>query len=78
MIVLDTNIVSEPLKLKPDPEVLAWLDRQAPETLYLTSISLAELSAGVEILPRRQTARGIAARGGGASAVFVSGSCVRL
>ena len=51
MIVLDTNIVSEPLKPKPDPEVLAWLDRQAPETLYLTTISLAELSAGVEILP---------------------------
>ena len=48
MIVLDTNIVSEPLKPKPDPEVLTWLDRQAPETLYLTTISLAELSAGVE------------------------------
>jgi toxin FitB len=51
MIVLDTNIVSEPLKPKPDLEVLAWLDRQAPETLYLTTISLAELSAGVEVLP---------------------------
>ena len=31
--------------------MLAWLDRQAPETLYLTTISLAELSAGVEVLP---------------------------
>ena len=51
MIVLDTGIVSEPLKPKPDPEVLAWLNRQAPETLYLTTISLAELSAGVEVLP---------------------------
>ena len=51
MIVLDTNIVSEPLKPKPDSEVLAWLDRQAPETLYLTTISLAELSAAVEVLP---------------------------
>lgn len=51
MIVLDTNIVSEPLKPKPDPDILAWLDRQAPETLYLTTISLAELSAGVEVQP---------------------------
>ena len=51
MIVLDTNIVSEPLKPNPDPEVLAWLDRQVPETLYLTTISFAELSAGVEVLP---------------------------
>ena len=51
MIVLDTNIDSEPLKPKPDPEVLTWLDRQSPETLYPTTISLAELSAGIEVLP---------------------------
>jgi toxin FitB len=51
MIILDTNVVSEPLKLKPDPAVLQWLDRQAPETLYLTAISFSELLAGVEILP---------------------------
>ena len=57
MIILDTNLVSEPLKPKPDAAVLAWLDRQAPDTLYLTTITLAELQAGVEILPagkRRQ------------------------
>ncbi len=51
MIVLDTNLVSEPLKPKPDAAVLAWLDRQAPETLYLTTIALAELQAGIETLP---------------------------
>lgn len=58
MIILDTNVVSEPLKPKPDPEVLAWLDRQSPETLYISTISLAELSAGVEVLPagKRRTA----------------------
>ena len=51
MIILDTNVVSEPLKPKPDAAVLAWLDRQAPETLYLSTITLAELQAGIEILP---------------------------
>ncbi len=51
MIVLDTNVISEPLRAKPDASVLAWLDRQAPETLYLTSITLAELQAGIEVLP---------------------------
>ena len=51
MIILDTNLVSEPLKPKPDAAVLTWLDRQSPETLYLTSITLAELQAGIEILP---------------------------
>ncbi len=58
MIILDTHLVSEPLKSKPDAAVLAWLDRQAPETLYLTTITLAELQAGIETLPvgKRRTA----------------------
>ena len=51
MIILDTNLVSEPLKPKPDATVLAWLDRQAPETLYLTTITLAALQAGIDVLP---------------------------
>ena len=58
MIILDTNLVSEPLKPKPNAAVLAWLNRQAPETLYLTTITLAELRAGIEISPvgKRRTA----------------------
>ena len=51
MIILDTNVVSEPLKPQPDPAVLDWLDRQAPETLCLTAINLAELLSGVAALP---------------------------
>jgi predicted nucleic acid-binding protein len=51
MIILDTNVVSEPLRPKPNSAVLDWLDRQAPETLYLTTISVAELWLGVELLP---------------------------
>ena len=51
MIILDTNVVSEPLKPRPDPMVLRWLDRQGPATLYLTAISRAELLAGVMALP---------------------------
>ena len=58
MIILDTNLVSEPLKPKPDAAVLAWLDRQAPETLYRTTIALAGLQSGIESLPvgKRRTA----------------------
>jgi len=51
MIVLDTNVVSEPLKPRPDGAVLHWLDRQAPATLYLTTISQAVLLGGVLALP---------------------------
>ena len=51
MIVLDTNGISEPMKPHGNPTVQAWLDRQVAETLYLTATSLAELLAGIEILP---------------------------
>lgn len=51
MIVLDTNVISEPLKAAGDPAVLAWLDQQDIETLYLTTIGLAELRHGVAALP---------------------------
>lgn len=51
MIVLDTNVVSEMMRPRPDAGVYAWLDAQAPETLYLASLSLAELLFGVAVLP---------------------------
>jgi plasmid stability protein len=47
MILLDTNVLSEPLKPAPSQAVLDWLDAQEPETLYLSTVSLAELLAGV-------------------------------
>jgi predicted nucleic acid-binding protein len=57
LIILDTNVISEPLKPRPDAAVLRWLDRQSPATLYVTTISQAELLAGVAALPagRRRT-----------------------
>ncbi|RDJ25294.1 type II toxin-antitoxin system VapC family toxin [Bosea caraganae] len=51
MILLDTNVVSEPLKLAGDEAVLRWLDAQAVETLYLSTIGLAEMLFGVAALP---------------------------
>lgn len=58
MILLDTNVISEPLKAAGDMNVLAWVDAQIIETLYLSSISLAELRLGIAVLPegkRRDT-----------------------
>jgi predicted nucleic acid-binding protein len=51
MILLDTNVVSEPLKASGDVNVLAWIDAQIIETLYLSTISLAELRFGIAVLP---------------------------
>lgn len=46
MIVLDTNVISELWKIEPHPNVLAWIDAQAIETLYLSAITVAELRYG--------------------------------
>jgi predicted nucleic acid-binding protein len=50
MIILDTNVVSEAMKPSANPVVTAWLNRQAAETLYLTSVTLAELLFGIASL----------------------------
>jgi toxin FitB len=58
MIVLDTNVISEAMKPAPNPVVRAWLNEQVAETLYLTSVTLAELLFGIAVLPtgrRRNT-----------------------
>ena len=51
MIVLDTNVVSEAMKPEPHPAVRAWLNGQATETLYLSTVTVAELLFGIGALP---------------------------
>ncbi len=51
MILLDTNVVSEAMKPEPAAAVRAWLDAQAAETLYLSSVTIAELMFGIGALP---------------------------
>jgi toxin FitB len=51
VILLDTNVVSEMMRPEPAPAVRRWLDAQAAETLYLSSVTIAELMFGVGALP---------------------------
>lgn len=51
MILIDTNVISEPWKPAPDPRVLAWLDAQAIETLHLSAVTVAELRFGIASMP---------------------------
>ena len=51
MIVLDTNVISEAMKPAPNPAVRAWLNEQVAETLYLTSVTRAEMLFGIAVLP---------------------------
>ena len=57
MILLDTNVLSEPWKPAPDERVVAWLDAQAIETLFLSVMTIAELRFGIAAMPlgKRQT-----------------------
>lgn len=51
MFVLDTNVVSELGRRRPDPRVQAWVRRQPAETLFFSAPGEAELRYGVAIMP---------------------------
>ena len=51
MIVLDTNVISEPLRPAPENRVTEWINAQALETLYLSAITVAEVRCGLASLP---------------------------
>jgi predicted nucleic acid-binding protein len=54
MILLDTNVISEPWKPVPDGTVVAWMDAQTIETLFLSAITIAELRFGIAAMPLRK------------------------
>ncbi|MDO9092502.1 MAG: type II toxin-antitoxin system VapC family toxin [Rubrivivax sp.] len=59
MILLDTNVVTEPLRQAPEGRVVAWIDAQPLETLFLSAITVAELRAGVALLPAGRRRAGL-------------------
>ena len=62
MIVLDTNVLAEPLRLSPALKCISWLNEQAAETLYITTITYAELWAGILRLPEGKRKKELATR----------------
>src|SRR3990167_1541210 len=58
MIILDTNVLSALMRTAPEAVVVAWLDRQPAESVWITSITLFEARLGLALLPKgrqRQT-----------------------
>lgn len=51
MILLDTNVVSELMKAKPNPDVVKWLDDQISMKVFISSITKAEIELGLALLP---------------------------
>ncbi len=50
MIILDTNIISEMMKLEPDARVVQWLGEQPVASLFITTITQAEILYGLSLL----------------------------
>lgn len=65
MIILDTNVLSALMRQVPEAPVVAWLDRQPAESIWITSITLFEARLGLALLPkgrRQQTLEAAFAR----------------
>ena len=58
MIVLDTNVLLEPMRLKPDLLVTTWLAAEQ-HPLYTTAVSIGELLTGVRNLPAGKRRTGL-------------------
>ncbi|MGL4636309.1 MAG: type II toxin-antitoxin system VapC family toxin [Beijerinckiaceae bacterium] len=72
MILLDTNVISEAMKPEPHPAVRDWLDAQAAETLYLSSVTIAELTFGIGALPSGKRREKLTAALDGVLALFAT------
>jgi hypothetical protein len=51
LVVLDTNVISEPTKPNPNASVLRWLASQDRFSAVITTVSQAEMLAGIEMMP---------------------------
>jgi predicted nucleic acid-binding protein len=51
MIVLDTNVLSALMRTPAEAAVVAWLDGQPAESIWITSITLFEARLGLALLP---------------------------
>ena len=51
MILLDTNVISELMRPKCEPKVMAWLDNQAETSVWTSAITVAEIRLGIALLP---------------------------
>lgn len=50
--ILDTNVVSEPMQPLPSATVAAWLSQQPSGALFITTVTVAEILYGIELLPQ--------------------------
>jgi len=61
MILLDTNVVSEFMRILPAPEVQSWIRSLPPSGLFISAVTEAELRLGLELLTPGKRRDGLAA-----------------
>lgn len=59
MVVVDTPVVSELMRLEPNTTVLNWLDRRPTRELFVTAVTEAEVRTGIAFLPDGARRRGL-------------------
>ncbi len=57
MYLLDTNIVSELRKARPQPAVVSWLEGVTDADLHISAVTLGEIQAGIEITREQDAAK---------------------
>jgi toxin FitB len=77
MYLLDTNVISELRRQRPNPAVVAWLSGTAPGELFIAAVTFGELQSGVE-MTRRQDPEKAAAIEGWIDAVAASYSVIAM
>jgi predicted nucleic acid-binding protein len=51
MILLDTNVISEAMNARPEPNVMIWIDSQEPDQIWTCTIVVAEVFSGLDLMP---------------------------
>ena len=51
MMILDTNVLSQLMRMEPEPRVMQWITSQASRTLHTTSVTKAEILHGIALMP---------------------------
>jgi len=74
--LLDTNVLSEVMREKPAPEVMAWLDEQPENLLYTSAVTQAEVLAGIAVLPQGQRRNALASNADQLFQLDFSGRCL--
>jgi predicted nucleic acid-binding protein len=62
MIVLDTNVISEMMRPKPEARVLTWLDLQPMSSIWTTAVSVFEIRCGLLMMATGQKRSSLASR----------------